>query len=572
MIEIKEEEVYSSSISISKTDSSQIDESKEEEEEDQPPIERRKNRLQTLRPDKTNTELIFNKVPTIKKKRLSISTSHRMNSLIHMNSSKIVALLKKSSNNIVRDTPISNIIDPSYNFSMNYQLKETALKIFQAGFEENQTKIKFFCNYLYQLAPFNKIFSRLSKSKDPVDISKLEKILYNLTMKLKYEYIEKNKIVYLHGNYPEKFYIILKGEVDIIIPNEMEVMMSEYEYYYYILRLYKFQEHSLLDKVLTKNYDIYPLDKKLLEDWIQTGFNTLVNLERESEINRKKRKNKNLKTYAPNYTNTEELINHLEKQKKLNLLMLSQNVILLLEKIRIRNERARDAKRNKALNKKKKENKKNKKNPEENLKPNVGYVKLNGQMKKIFMNEDQIEVVEKCANEISQLVEMGSESFNFQKYLNQLNRCDPEKYISRVQPHFFDEYTNEMLDPEPFILSKSQKNQKMGKTHMEEDEEDIFFKLKNLFGYKQNLNSRQMELFNNRKKTIVYNYVLVNSNSTGESFGEFIYESNKLEEISPRIATVITKEICHFATLKRDLYNKILKEFNENNLHQQFLF
>ena len=141
MIEIKEEEVYSSSISISKTDSSQIDESKEEEEEDQPPIERRKNRLQTLRPDKTNTELIFNKVPTIKKKRLSISTSHRMNSLIHMNSSKIVALLKKSSNNIVRDTPISNIIDPSYNFSMNYQLKETALKIFQAGFEENQTKV-----------------------------------------------------------------------------------------------------------------------------------------------------------------------------------------------------------------------------------------------------------------------------------------------------------------------------------------------------------------------------------------------------------------------------------------------
>jgi len=47
------------------------------------------------------------------------------------------------------------------------------------------------------------------------------------------------------------------------------------------------------------------------------------------------------------YTNTKELITHLEKQKKLNLLMLSTNVILLLEKIRIRNERARDAKKNK---------------------------------------------------------------------------------------------------------------------------------------------------------------------------------------------------------------------------------
>ena len=575
MNEIKEEEVNSNSITLlSKTDSSQNEESNEEEENEQQPIKRRKNRLQTLRPDKTDTESIFNKVETIKKKRLSISYSHRMNSLMHMNSSKVVAILKKSNNKLETDTPISNIIDPTYNFSMNYQLKETALKIFQAGIEDNQTKIKFICNYLYQLAPFNKMFSRLAKSKDPTDISKLEKILYNLTMKLKYEYVEKNKIIYLHGTYPEKFYIILKGEVDIIIPNEMEVMMTEYEYYYYILRLYKFQEHSLLEKVLNKNYDIYPLDKKLLEDWIQTGFNTLVNLERESEMNRIKRKRKNAKTYTPNYTNTEELINHLEKQKKLNLLMLSQNVILLLEKIRLRNEKARDAKRNRALNKKKKDNKKNKnkQNAEENLKPNVGYVKLNGQMRKIFMNEDQIEVVEKCANEISQLAEMFSEDFNFQKYLNTLNRCEPDKYINRVKPHFFDEDTNEKLDPELFILTKSQKNQNLKKADVVEDEDDIFYKLKNLFGYKKNADRRKMELFNNRKKTIVYNYVLVNSNSTGESFGEFIYESAKYDEINPRIATVITKEICQLATLKREFYNKILKEFNENNLHQQFLF
>jgi len=575
MNEIKEEEVNSNSITLlSKTDSSQNEESNEEEENEQQPIKRRKNRLQTLRPDKTDTESIFNKVETIKKKRLSISYSHRMNSLMHMNSSKVVAILKKSNNKLETDTPISNIIDPTYNFSMNYQLKETALKIFQAGIEDNQTKIKFICNYLYQLAPFNKMFSRLAKSKDPTDISKLEKILYNLTMKLKYEYVEKNKIIYLHGTYPEKFYIILKGEVDIIIPNEMEVMMTEYEYYYYILRLYKFQEHSLLEKVLNKNYDIYPLDKKLLEDWIQTGFNTLVNLERESEMNRIKRKRKNTKTYTPNYTNTEELINHLEKQKKLNLLMLSQNVILLLEKIRLRNEKARDAKRNRALNKKKKDNKKNKnkQNAEENLKPNVGYVKLNGQMRKIFMNEDQIEVVEKCANEISQLAEMFSEDFNFQKYLNTLNRCEPDKYINRVKPHFFDEDTNEKLDPELFILTKSQKNQNLKKADVVEDEDDIFYKLKNLFGYKKNADRRKMELFNNRKKTIVYNYVLVNSNSTGESFGEFIYESAKYDEINPRIATVITKEICQLATLKREFYNKILKEFNENNLHQQFLF
>ena len=46
---------------------------------------------------------------------------------------------------------------------MNYRLKETALKLFQSGLEEDQTKIKFFYNYLYQLRNCNKIFVKLSK-------------------------------------------------------------------------------------------------------------------------------------------------------------------------------------------------------------------------------------------------------------------------------------------------------------------------------------------------------------------------------------------------------------------------
>ena len=70
---------------------------------------------------------------------------------------------------------------------MNYQLKETALKIFKLGLEGDKTKIKFFCNYLYQLAPFNKIFSKLSTSNDYSDKARLEIILYNLAINLKSE-------------------------------------------------------------------------------------------------------------------------------------------------------------------------------------------------------------------------------------------------------------------------------------------------------------------------------------------------------------------------------------------------
>ena len=223
---------------------------------------------------------------------------------------------------------------------------------------------------------------------------------------------------------------------------------------------------------------------------------------------------------------------------------------------------------------KKKDNKKNKNkaNTEENLKPTVQYVKLNGQLKKIFVKDEQVDIVEKCSNEIYQLIEIASADFNFQKYLNQLNRTEPEKYINRVKPCFFDEDTNEKLSPDLFVLSKSEKKENIPKKEIKEEEEDeAYIKFQTLFGYKKSVNKKS-DLFLNRKKTIVYNYVLVNSNSTGETFGEMIYESNKSDEISPRLATIISKENCHFATLRRELYNKILKEFNANNLHQQFAF
>ena len=537
-----------------------------------PKVKRRSHKIQTQKSHLLNLESLYKKVGKVKH-RYSLSISNRMDSLIKLTSSKAIGAVKKQSQGFLEDVMIPDLIDPSYNFSMNYQLKETALKIFQSGLEDDKTKIKFFCNYLNQLSPFNKKFSKLSKSKSILDSNKLEKILYNLALQLKYEYIEKNKIIYLHGDYPDKYYIILKGEVDIIIPNEMEVMMTEYEYYYYILRLYKCQERTLLEKVLDKNYDTYRLDVKLLEDWIETGFNTLINLEKESELNKLKRSKKNTKSYKPKYTNTSELIDHLEKEKKLNLLMLSQNVILLLEKIRIRNEKARDAKKLKALNKKKKERKKKQKTTEENIKPNVAYVNLNGQMKKIFVNDDQIEVVEKCASEISQLMELKNDELNYQKYIKQLNRCEPEKYINRVKPIFFNEDTNDILDPQQFIVSKSEKEEVEEKKKEEDDEEenDTAIKLRNLFGDTKETDNKKTELFINRKKMIVYNYVLVNSASVGETFGEIIYEG-KYDKVNPRVATIITKENCHLATLKKNLYGRILKEFNKNNLHHQFLF
>ena len=479
---------------------------------------------------------------------------------------------------------LPEIIDPSYNFKLNYQLKETAINIFKSGIEKDKTKIKFFSNYLYQLSPFNKIFTKINQSKTLLEIYQLQRILYSLSTDLTYEYYDSNKIIYKYGDIPDKYYILLKGEIDIIVPNEIEVMMNEYEYFYYILRLYKYQEHSLLKKVLNKNYNNYPLNLKLLEDWIYTGYNTLKYIEKESELTkiiRKKHKKRCVLSY-----NAEDLFNRLEKQKKINLLMKNKNVIILLEKIRMRNERAREMIKNKGTEEteiKKNENKSKKKIKEETNfqpdKPKVGYIKLDGQLKKVFMNDYQIEIIEKCSNEITQLIEILNENFNMRKYLNELNRCNSEQYLNRVEPFFFDEDTNEILDSKLFFLSRNQDNSNVDKENNKKekdsiDTDDIRYKLKNLFNQnKKNDNQiKKNEIFNNRKKTIVYHYVLVNTINSGETFGEISNETSKKENLNKRIATIITRENSHLGSLKRILYNKLLKEINENNLEQQLTF
>ena len=548
-------------------------------------------RVKSVRINKDRIEINNNNIKMELKNSVETDTS-KVNHLLKIRSSKSVIFNVEESKNKntkgYNEELIPEIIDPSYNFALNYQLKETAINVLKHGIDKDKTKIKFFSNYLYQLSPFNKIFSKLRYSKNILDMYNLQKILYCLSNELNYEYFEKNKIIYKNGDIPDKYYILLKGEVDIIVPNEIEVMMTEFEYYFYILRLYRFQEHSLLQKVLNKNYNLYPLNKKLLEDWIHTAFNTLRHLEQESQTNRTVRKRKNVKKYITSYKNAEDLFNQLEKQKKLNLLMKNKNVIILLEKIRMRNERLREASKNgwsTKKNKNKKKNKNNKNNNEENgfqpIKQNIGYAKLDGQLKKIFMNDEQIEVAEKCANEVSQIIEILGENFNMRKYLNELNRCNSEKYLMRIEPYFFDEDTNEKLDSKLFIISQNADNPQKENKNEEKliDTDDIRIKLQNLFykGKKNNKNKMKNSFFANRKKTIVCHYVLVNTLCSGEGFGEMSNESikrssKKDDKINLRIATIIPRENSHLASLKKFQYNKILKEINENNLYQQLTF
>ena len=109
-----------------------------------PKVKRRSYKIQTQKSHLMNLESLYKKVGKVKQ-RYSLSVSNRMDSLIKLTSSKMIGVIKKPSKGFLDDVMIPDLIDPTYNFSMNYQLKETAIKIFQSGLEEDKTKIKFFC-------------------------------------------------------------------------------------------------------------------------------------------------------------------------------------------------------------------------------------------------------------------------------------------------------------------------------------------------------------------------------------------------------------------------------------------
>ena len=59
---------------------------------------------------------------------------------------------------------------------------------------------------------------------------------------MKYEYYPKNNLIYRYDDQAENFYVILQGKVDLLVPNEETIMLTENEYYLYLINLRKYNE------------------------------------------------------------------------------------------------------------------------------------------------------------------------------------------------------------------------------------------------------------------------------------------------------------------------------------------
>ena len=150
------------------------------------------------------------------------------------------------------------------------------------GVKQNEMLI----NYLLNLAPFCVELHRvLGNAK--------EELVRRIAIVYKSEFIPKGKIVFKYGDNADKFYLIHEGKIDIFFPYYETNVLTEEEFFMFLLRLKRFDENEMLNNVLLLNQNIFLYDDYNFDLWIKKAYYTLLKLKIDPEFINKDNTNNN---------------------------------------------------------------------------------------------------------------------------------------------------------------------------------------------------------------------------------------------------------------------------------------
>ena len=164
------------------------------------------------------------------------------------------------------DSRIQNLLE------IIYKNKRESLKIFNDNksleiigeilnkTQRNENELKIIFSYLKTL----KRFITLIK----VNQENLKPLLRNISIHLKCEKYPMGKLLFRFGEKGEKFYIILKGSVNILLLKENKIPLTFYEYILHLIRLYAIGECGLMQKIIKSNRYSYDLDEKDIIEFV----------------------------------------------------------------------------------------------------------------------------------------------------------------------------------------------------------------------------------------------------------------------------------------------------------------
>lgn len=352
--------------------------------------------------------------------------------------------------------------------------------------------------YFFTLKKFMAVFGGVK--------TKMTELINKIACHMVYEEYQEGNIICKNGDKGDKFFLIFSGKVSCLIPKELNIKMSKYDYLKYLLTLNIYQEYELINKVILINKDKYFVEERELNCFIGIFrfYKILLNLKLIKEYNHFMDFITSNKNYREILRNTYDFIPE-NAIKILNLDNKSLKSLYiyfcnLLDQIQFEIERSND-----------------KLSPNAKRKStsdivNLNLLKINEKKKRGSLSFENINEINRRDEKLANLLKNPIIPIDY------LFKANCEKYIQRIYP---------------------------------------------------TISLQTVPDFDNEDQTLkLFTYMEVVELSDGNIFGEIALQNNTKK----RTATIITKNLCSFGTLTKNIYDLCLRNTQERLKLNKIMF
>ena len=311
----------------------------------------------------------------------------------------------------------------------------------------NKQEIKIIASYLFFMQDFLKLLKAKGNSeKEQI----LLKDLLTLSEAMQYEKHKKNTVLLRYGEKGNTAYIILNGDVDVLIESSSIKNMGEKCYLFYLANLIKYQEYGLLNLTVNENFKIFPID--IVDDiTIKGGENNFT------------KRNSNISVSSFNINGVNDNKNANNNKKRSSITDNKNSIMNKIKKITLPNNinHDRSNKSHKSSQRKKGEGGDNEplsssRKNESKRDSQRGFFKLN------FMNEELKELQKVKKYKARELLEMFGLKLSDKKLNKKLNHCNTNDFIERLNVFDYLDKKFKELEEKKLEEERKKEEKKMG--------------------------------------------------------------------------------------------------------------
>ena len=349
-------------------------------------------------------------------------------------------------------------------------------------------------------------------------------MMNKLVSHIKYERKYKGNVLFKEGDRGDKLYIIIKGEVGVLVHQEKKENCSNMEYLKYLITLYLFQENSLITKIILANKENIKLEERC--------FFTLLLIFKFYHFYKESKYSKYIKNILEFIKKEKQIKDYIKKKQDylpsdaINILNLNINNIndLFLFYLKTIDE------------------------------INNYFQDLNITSEKKLQNHQKSSRKNNIFSPNNNFVNFS----NINEFLSFIDLFEDYSKENKTE-EFFDKVYG-VYEISPYLIYESDIKNYIQRT----DYNTIMEKIR-----KETANKQKLLHFTETSYSIkCYNYVEVNQMSTGNIFGELaLINPNK-----KRTATIIMKEDCDFGTLIKQYYDLSIKIAQDKLRTKDILF